>query len=283
MTIFIYYLLDPLTGKIRYVGKTYDPQHRFGAHLRDKGKSRKSNWIKSLISKRSKPVMEILEEVEDDDDTKWQDSERFWIALFKSCGASLLNHDNGGLSGKMMSEETKQKLRISSTGRKLSPEAIEKMKASKRASMTDELRFGLANRLRGKPVPQWVIDKRNLKLVGQKRTEKFKQSQRERATGKTHTLETKQKIRDLKLGQKASEETRQKMIAAKLGKKRGPYKMNPNHVHKNLGRKASEETRQKLSASHFGLKQSEETKAKKRASALAFLARKRAALMACEI
>jgi len=283
MTIFIYYLLDPLTGKIRYVGKTYDPKHRFGAHVRENGRSRKSNWVKSLISKGAKPVMEILEEVDDEDSGQWQEAERFWIAFFKSCGASLLNHDNGGLNGKMMSEETKQKLRIASTGRKLSPEVIEKMKASKIASLTPEVREKMSAWQRGRKISRDLVEKRAASARGGKRTDEFKEAQRIRSTGRRHTQETIDRLRAVKLGKKMTEEARKNMSASRTGKKRGPYKMDPTKIHGNTGKKASKETRQKLSASHFGLKQSEETKAKKRAARMAFLERQRAALMACEI
>ena len=283
MTIFIYYLLDPLTGKIRYVGKTYDPQHRLGAHVRENGRSRKSNWVKSLISKGAKPVMEILEEVEDDDDTKWQDSERFWIAFFKSCGASLLNHDNGGMNGKMLSDETKQKMRIASTGRRHSEDTIKRMSELKKAAVTPEIREHAASIWRGKKIPKEIVERRSASARGGKRTEEFKEAQRLRSTGRKHTPATIEHLRAINTGKKMSEETRRRMSASKLGKKRGPYKMDPTKIHGNTGKTASEETRQKLSAAHVGLKQSEETKAKKRASRMAFLERQRAALMACEI
>jgi len=60
--VYIYYLKDPFTEQVRYVGKTFEPKSRFSSHLAGKGNKNKSNWIKSLKVQNSIPLMEIVEE-----------------------------------------------------------------------------------------------------------------------------------------------------------------------------------------------------------------------------
>lgn len=68
---YIYGLLDPDLGKIRYVGATVNPPQRFRAHLAPEtgyrprgGVSAKSEWIAELKAQGSEPELVILEEVE---------------------------------------------------------------------------------------------------------------------------------------------------------------------------------------------------------------------------
>lgn len=66
---YYYYLKDPDTAVIRYIGITLNPKERYQAHLynshKDVEKNKwKSNWIKSLLKKGVKPVMEIFDTYE---------------------------------------------------------------------------------------------------------------------------------------------------------------------------------------------------------------------------
>jgi hypothetical protein len=61
LTVHIYTLAHPITGEIRYVGKTCRYEKRKIEHLYEDNRTRKSNWIKSLRNLGLKPVMEPLE------------------------------------------------------------------------------------------------------------------------------------------------------------------------------------------------------------------------------
>jgi hypothetical protein len=96
ITQYIYGLKDPFTGLIRYIGKTNNPKSRIKTH--GTGiylKSKKNNWIKSLIKRNSYPVMEILETCNSSNVDK---KEIEWIARFKD-EWKLLNMTSGGTGG----------------------------------------------------------------------------------------------------------------------------------------------------------------------------------------
>jgi hypothetical protein len=63
---YFYYLVDPDTKEIRYIGQSKNPKQRLSAHIsaakNDKEKnSRKKNWIKSLLAQNKKPELCIFE------------------------------------------------------------------------------------------------------------------------------------------------------------------------------------------------------------------------------
>lgn len=110
---FIYTLSD--ASGIRYIGKSNNPLYRFKVHLKEckLKRTRKEKWIFSLLEKGNKPILEILEEIED---SNWEHAESFWISQFKAWGFNILNGTDGGdgsngFKGKTHTEETKQKLR----------------------------------------------------------------------------------------------------------------------------------------------------------------------------
>ncbi len=225
-------------------------------HLRSDKHGRKSNWVKSLQRLGLKPVMEIVEEIEDETDALWQEAERCFCAFFRSTGATLLNHDEGGNQGKRMDEETKAKLRIASTGRRHSPEVIERMRAIKIASVTPELRERMGALWRGKKTPRELVERRAKAQTGMKRSPEFVEAQRQRGLGRKHKEESKEKNREWHLGKKHTPEARANMGAARLGKKRGPYKPGTGeNISRALkGKKHTPEARLKRSLSMRGKK-----------------------------
>jgi len=99
MQIFIYGLIDPIDGKIKYVGATtkkYSDRVRQHIHEALKRKSRKSNkknqWIKSLKEKGLEPVS-CLFSVESEQ--TWKEKEKFYISMFRE---HLTNRNSGGSS-----------------------------------------------------------------------------------------------------------------------------------------------------------------------------------------
>lgn len=96
---YIYTLSDPITGNIRYIGKTNNLRYRIGRHVFDSIKDTKTHkraWIKSLLDKGLKPNIEILDIVLK---SEWEFWEKFYINLFKIWGFNLLNLSEGGESG----------------------------------------------------------------------------------------------------------------------------------------------------------------------------------------
>lgn len=95
MKVFIYTLEHPVTHEVRYVGKTKNPQMRFHNHMnkRHNENTHKSNWIQKLKAEKLRPIMKILDEVEE---TEWKFWERYWIIQLISWGFELTNHTSGG-------------------------------------------------------------------------------------------------------------------------------------------------------------------------------------------
>ena len=95
MRVFIYILLHPITLDIRYVGKTKNPKQRFHNHCNKahNPKSHKRNWINSLREQGLKPIMQVIDKVEE---SEWQFWEQYWIVQLKCWGFNLVNHTAGG-------------------------------------------------------------------------------------------------------------------------------------------------------------------------------------------
>lgn len=96
MNITIYGLFQPITGEIKYIGKTKQllPK-RLSAHLceSNKSKTKKNTWLQSLKNKRLKPTIEVLDIVPE---LEWEFWEIYWISQFKTWGFELKNTDEGG-------------------------------------------------------------------------------------------------------------------------------------------------------------------------------------------
>lgn len=251
--IHIYILSDPRTGIARYVGKTVNPKARLKSHIREPRRSHKNYWVKSLLRAGFEPVMEIIEEVTE---AQWEEAERFYCAFFRSVGGALLNQDIGGLSAKGMSASAKATLKKASTGRRHTPETIEKMREIKLRAVTPELRERMGALWRGKKMPDELVRKRAATQIGAKRSNEFKQGQRLRGLGKKHTPDSKEKNRVAHLGKNASAETRALLSEVKLGKKRGPYKpgTGENISRALTGKKHTAESRRNMGLSRLGKK-----------------------------
>lgn len=135
----IYSLDCPITGEIKYIGKTIKSlNNRLSGHIVDSRRDRRkvSNWIKSLMGKGLKPNICLIEETEN-----WEFEEQFYISYFRFLGFNLKNLSSGGevgsigvkwsveqrkklsesLKGRIVSEATRKKLSISKKGIKYGP------------------------------------------------------------------------------------------------------------------------------------------------------------------
>lgn len=163
-------------------------------HLLEKCNTRKNAWLKSLSFVGVKPVIDVLETVESEDEHDWQHAERFWISYLIFLGCDLTNHDSGGNSGRRQCQHTKDLIRAKALGRKQTPESIEKMKATRKAGWTPELREKMAAINRGR---KWSPERKAVHSIALK--------------GRVISEATKQKIRAAQIGKFVSEETRQKI------------------------------------------------------------------------
>lgn len=129
--VFIYLLKDPLfPEKVRYVGKTVNPIKRYFAHTDlPRNKNRKyhaATWLTSLLRAERKPLMEIIEKVEDTESV-YSDREKFWINHYRSNpNHELTNTTEGGSCdptygrlGKKNSPDHIRKCSLSRTGRSI--------------------------------------------------------------------------------------------------------------------------------------------------------------------
>lgn len=134
----LYALRDPRTQEIRYIGKSIKTaDERFRHHLKKSTLSRKNHrttWILSLLKLGLKPIMQVLR-----DDIQIEEhlnaEEISTIAFCREAGFDLVNGTDGGEGGLgyKHTEATKEKLRIlgaKSLGRRLSEESKQKIRLS---------------------------------------------------------------------------------------------------------------------------------------------------------
>jgi len=109
----IYFLIDPVTAKIRYVGQTsLTLDRRLYYHMyRSNEKSYKNSWIKSLVAINEAPLIECIETL--DNLEECNNREIYWIDILKRNGIKLTNLVGGGnvTSGYKFTEEQKLKMR----------------------------------------------------------------------------------------------------------------------------------------------------------------------------
>lgn len=98
----IYSLHHPITGELRYIGKTKESNliKRLQSHI-SAAKTRTNrykciNWIKSLYKDYLIPEIYLIDEVLEEEWAFW---EIFYINYFKSIGCRLTNTTNGGDRG----------------------------------------------------------------------------------------------------------------------------------------------------------------------------------------
>lgn len=202
---YIYTLSDPRTGKIRYVGKTCNLKERLRLHCqRTSAKTHKNFWIRQLLDLGLKPHMTVVAEFDHADQSAWEFSEREWISKLKIQGEDLTNSDTGGGTGRKHSPETIEKLRALNTGKKMSLESRMKMSAVQLGrKLSESHRKNISN-----GVKKWT------------RTDREREIRRLRQLGKRHTLETRQKISAGNLGKPKTKDHRMNLSLAALRRKK---------------------------------------------------------------
>jgi len=180
-TAYIYTLSDPLTGFVRYVGKTFDLRQRLYDHTCNRFRDTHCGaWIRSLKKKNALPQMEVLESLTDCSQTEWQDAERFWISTLKFLGCDLTNLEFNCIGTGRLSNATKKK--------------ISNFRKTFRHTEETKRRIGLKSKAR--------------------MTEEEKQRMRDKCLHFRHTEETKRRISELKRGLPKSPEFMERLRTA---------------------------------------------------------------------
>lgn len=89
-TTFIYILICPMNGRVKYCGKSNNPVKRLKDHCldfrcMDQGME---NWIKKILEKGLRPKLIVVHEPDVED---WKDMEEFWCEYLRALGFKLFN------------------------------------------------------------------------------------------------------------------------------------------------------------------------------------------------
>ena len=198
----IYWLSDPRTSEMRYVGKTKSKLiNRHGSHCKpkDKNKSHCANWVRTLLKDNLLPQIHSLQTFNAREDM--DEAEKYWIAHFRSLGCRLTNMTHGGDGGsqpkRQFSDNHRKNLSIAMKGR---------TPAIKGKLLSDEAKKKISDKAKGRPA--W-----------NKGTRKPKPPKGPRPP---QSALTRQKKSIAMKGRKLSEETKKKLSESKKGKKLPP-------------------------------------------------------------
>lgn len=156
--MFIYGLIDPRDGSLKYIGKTTQGIERFRQHYYSyksyskEGKTKKVNWINKL--KKLNLIFDIVYLEYFTNEKEMNESETFYIQYFRSIGCNLLNHNDGGedTPKHKVTDDTKKILSEKSRLAWKNPEIRQKMIKN---------RTGIPSNKKGKPVSE-EIRRKNL-------------------------------------------------------------------------------------------------------------------------
>jgi hypothetical protein len=146
---YIYKHVEPdAPEKVRYVGKSNDPDERLRQHIAHATNQSKNThhgkWIASLLKRGLKPHMEIIEVV---DFSIWQERELYWIEWHIEQGHDLTNTYFGGKGVGMIPLETRLQMSADRKGRTLSPEHVKRAadgRRGKKNSLEANVRMKIA-------------------------------------------------------------------------------------------------------------------------------------------
>ena len=136
----IYALLDPNSGKIRYIGKSMSGISRPKSHtapscIRNDGKTKKANWLNSLLKNNQKPVIQIMEYIYITSDRETINNilylkEQQFIKIARELNIDLTNNTDGGpgATNRIISDETRRKMSVAHNGKKLNQALVNQQK-----------------------------------------------------------------------------------------------------------------------------------------------------------
>lgn len=163
---YIYSLNCPYTGSPMYIGASRQTKNkRFLHHIHHIEKTKKCIWIKSLLDKGLKPIMEIVEYVDKAEMDFW---EMHYISLYRSWGFDLKNTKIGG-KGRLgyvvsISKETREKIRLAKIGVSINKGRVSPQKGVVMSEETKR-KIGAANKGKtswSKGIPKTEEEKRKI-------------------------------------------------------------------------------------------------------------------------
>ncbi len=197
---YIYALVHPETGLVRYVGQTsQNPTVRIESHFRTSiakcPKTPISCWIRSLLRRDMKPAWFILEICQLD---RLDHAEIYWIAAMKMFGMPLMNVTDGGLAPR---------------GYKRSRDAVEKTASWHRGRIrSEEHRARQSAALKGRRPSEKCMEASRAVRLGKKLSTEHLQKMSEALRGRKLTSEHIEKVRSALIGRKISSESIEKAI-----------------------------------------------------------------------
>lgn len=229
----IYVLVDPRTGEIRYVGWTYRSlKRRLAEHMyvRANEHNHRAHWLALLKQLGMRPFMRVLQSVPL---TEAKTAERYWIDYFRNTGCILVNNTDGGEG---------------SPGRVVSVSTREKISATKRANpatITVERRAQISTQMKGRV---FSTETRAKLSAANKRRVLGPESRAKQAAalrGRRLSAEHRAGIAASLKGIERSDEYRQKQKEAQLKRYRDPAERRRQSAQQ-LRHPVTEETRQKI-------------------------------------
>jgi NUMOD3 motif len=249
MSIYVTYLTIYSGNKLPpfYIGSSSLVNINKGYHGTVKSKKYKSIWKEEL---RNSPELFKTKIISQHNDRK-QALEKelilqkklnvvkspMYINMSLSCPNGYFGMDTKGIK---KSEETKKRMSVAFTGRKLPTLSEERKKQISQSFIgnqyrlgiphTDETKIKLSQSLNGRiigPLSEEHKKKLSDSLKGKKLSEEHKRKISEGQKGKPLSEDHKKKLSEVKKGKKRapfSEEARRNISASRMGKKRGPYK-----------------------------------------------------------
>lgn len=114
MKVIIYALIDPITCKIRYIGRTSKKLNdRLSSHINDAKyyvrKTHKENWIRTLLNQNTRPIIKKLTEV-----NGWEESYKLEVSLIEKYRDRLTNYYDKG-PGCLRQCRQEDRIKISNT------------------------------------------------------------------------------------------------------------------------------------------------------------------------
>ena len=224
---FIYRLIEPDTGDVRYVGKTVKIlEHRLGKHISKAVVSLKQNyvcrWIRKLAERGLAPIIELIEIAGDN----WAERERYWIAFYRGQGARLTNVTDGGegAPGFVHSAETKALMSLLKTGKKASEKTRAALSAAgfRRPPASPETRARLKAALMGHVTPPEVRTKISASHLGKVMSDAARLAMSKAQTGRRHSPETRARIGLSGKGRIHSQEARDRISASAIARYADP-------------------------------------------------------------
>jgi len=128
---YIYFLRDPKTLVVKYVGISSNPQKRLIRHFMNAREGQKYPvyfWLRELLQDNLKPIVNIIQKVEEVD---WNSTEQFWISAF---GNQLFNITAGGAGTVGFSHTKEETDKIFNSSSNISEETRKKMSESRKGN-----------------------------------------------------------------------------------------------------------------------------------------------------